>query len=146
YRLGRKTKNKKRDRPIRTIKVTNHEIGHVLGIPPVDGKGCLMHEPEATIDTVAEETALACEPPRSGTQPIWDLRLPEPAGRGWPAVRVHAQADRSPVGSEAARARQRGLAGAHRPRIGPMAPPETATRRPSSTKVAAPCRRVGRAA
>lgn len=45
----------------RTVKVVNHEIGHVMGLPHNTGAGCLMNDAEGTVDTVDEESGLLCE-------------------------------------------------------------------------------------
>jgi archaemetzincin len=58
-RLGKKANKKKR--AVRTIKVMNHELGHVLGLPHCSKKQCLMNDAKGTIKTVDKETGLFCD-------------------------------------------------------------------------------------
>lgn len=60
HRLTRKTKNR-RKMAIRTVKVVNHELGHVLGLGHCPKAGCLMADAKGTIKTVDNETGLLCE-------------------------------------------------------------------------------------
>ncbi len=45
----------------RVVKVVNHEIGHVLGLPHIQGEGCLMNDAEGTVRTVDQESGLLCD-------------------------------------------------------------------------------------
>lgn len=45
----------------RTVKVVNHELGHVLGLPHVKGEGCLMNDAEGTVLSVDRESGLLCD-------------------------------------------------------------------------------------
>jgi archaemetzincin len=46
---------------IRTVKVVNHELGHVVGLPHCPTPGCTMADAEGTIKTVDAETGLLCD-------------------------------------------------------------------------------------
>jgi archaemetzincin len=60
HRLTRKTK-KRRLMAIRTVKVVNHELGHVLGLGHCPKEGCLMADAKGTIKTVDNEQGQLCE-------------------------------------------------------------------------------------
>ncbi len=59
YRLARKTKDTRKV-AIRTIKVVNHELGHVLGLGHCPTTACMMEDAKGTIRTVDNETGLLC--------------------------------------------------------------------------------------
>ena len=46
---------------IRTVKVVNHELGHVLGLGHCPKEGCLMADARGTIKTVDGEPGPLCE-------------------------------------------------------------------------------------
>ena len=60
HRLTRKTKDR-RLMAIRTVKVVNHELGHVLGLGHCPIEGCLMADARGTIKTVDNEPGQLCE-------------------------------------------------------------------------------------
>ncbi len=60
HRLTRKTNNR-RKMAIRTVKVVNHELGHVLGLGHCPKEGCLMADAKGTIKTVDQESGLLCK-------------------------------------------------------------------------------------
>ena len=67
----------------RTVKVTNHEIGHVLGVPHVRGEGCLMNDAEGSVRTVDAETGLLCAPTRAFIEGSLGIALPEHEAYPW---------------------------------------------------------------
>lgn len=50
------------NRKKRAVKVINHELGHVLGLPHYTGPrtGCLMQDAHGTVKTIDRETGLLC--------------------------------------------------------------------------------------
>jgi archaemetzincin len=46
----------------RVVKVVNHEIGHVMGLPHFKQAGCLMNDAEGTVQTVDDEHGALCQP------------------------------------------------------------------------------------
>ena len=85
YRLGRKTKSKKAV-AIRTIKVVNHELGHVLGLPHCPTERCMMNDAKGTIKTVDKETGLLCELCRKQLKDAYDITLPNIPSFDWEQV------------------------------------------------------------
>jgi len=75
YRLGRKTKSRRRV-IIRTVKVVNHELGHVLGLGHCPKEGCLMNDAEGTIKTVDNESGLFCDLCRKQVNLAHKVELP----------------------------------------------------------------------
>ena len=82
FRLGRKTKSK-RTRIIRTIKVVNHEVGHVLGQGHCATDRCLMNDARGKISTVDNETGQLCELCRKEIQRRHDIALPHHDAIDW---------------------------------------------------------------
>lgn len=60
HRLTRKTSDRRKV-AIRTVKVVNHELGHVLGLGHCPKEGCLMADAKGTIKTVDNESGMLCE-------------------------------------------------------------------------------------
>lgn len=85
YRLGRKTKSK-RKKAIRTVKVVNHELGHVLGLGHCPKDRCLMADAEGTIRTVDNETGLMCDLCKAQVNRAHSTRIPELSEFDWEAV------------------------------------------------------------
>ena len=46
----------------RTVKTVNHEIGHLMGLPHVEGAECLMQDAEGSVLTTDMEHGLLCQP------------------------------------------------------------------------------------
>ncbi len=44
----------------RTVKVVNHELGHVLGLPHHAGADCIMHDAAGSVRTVDAESGVLC--------------------------------------------------------------------------------------
>jgi archaemetzincin len=64
----------------RAVKVTNHELGHVLGLPHMDGgPTCMMNDAHGTIRTVDKEHGGMCEDERAPIADKLGIALP-PAG------------------------------------------------------------------
>jgi archaemetzincin len=61
----------------RAIKVANHELGHVLGLPHDDSTpGCLMNDAHGSILTVDAETGLHCPNAQSWIESHHHWRMP----------------------------------------------------------------------
>ena len=62
----------------RVVKVVNHELGHVLGLPHYAGteKNCLMEDAGGTVATVDHETGLLCTESRAAIQRWLRIELP----------------------------------------------------------------------
>lgn len=70
----------------RTVKVFNHEIGHILGIPHIKGQGCLMNDAEGSVLTTDQETGLLCEQSSSWIERQLGYELPEHDAFEWELV------------------------------------------------------------
>jgi archaemetzincin len=75
FRLGRKTKSA-RTKIIRTIKVVNHEVGHVLGQGHCESERCLMNDARGKISTVDNETGQLCELCIKEIERRYSIKLP----------------------------------------------------------------------
>jgi archaemetzincin len=84
HRLTRKTKDPRKV-AIRTIKVVNHELGHVLGLGHCPTKACMMEDAKGTIKTVDNETGLLC-PLCRGQVTMFHGPLPERPTMDWDAL------------------------------------------------------------
>ncbi len=67
----------------RVVKVVNHEIGHVMGLPHVKGEGCLMNDAEGTVDTVDQENGLLCQPTIEFIEKHRGYRIPKLVTFDW---------------------------------------------------------------
>lgn len=74
----------------RVVKVTNHELGHLLGIPHLrdashpDGSGkCLMNDAEGSVLSTDEESGLLCPATRHWLEEERGVALPEREAMGW---------------------------------------------------------------
>lgn len=85
FRAGKKTKSA-RVRAERTVKVVNHELGHVLGLPHVAEPGCLMQDAEGAVSTVDGESGLLCESTVTWIRENRRLDIPNPAAFDWEIV------------------------------------------------------------
>jgi archaemetzincin len=70
----------------RVVKVVNHEIGHVMGLPHVKGEGCLMNDAVGTVDTVDQETGLLCQPTIDFIEKHRGYRIPRHTSFNWEIV------------------------------------------------------------
>jgi len=85
FRLGRKTRAWRR-KAIRTIKVVNHELGHVLGLAHCPKQGCSMNDAEGKIKTVDDESGLLCDLCRSQVERAHKVKLPAIDSFDWDEV------------------------------------------------------------
>jgi archaemetzincin len=87
YRLRRKASFGKRVR--RAVKVANHELGHVLGLPHRDGQpdaACIMNDAGGTVATVDRERGTLCADERAHVEAKLGVRLPTRSGLDWRAI------------------------------------------------------------
>ncbi len=70
----------------RTVKVVNHEIGHMMGLPHQKGPGCLMNDAEGTVLTTDLETGLLCDPTIAFIEQHQKLKIPRHAAMDWRLV------------------------------------------------------------
>ena len=70
----------------RVVKVVNHEIGHVMGLPHVKGEGCLMNDAEGTVDTVDLENGLLCQPTIDFIEKHRGYRIPKLETFDWKTI------------------------------------------------------------
>lgn len=70
----------------RTVKVVNHEIGHMMGLPHQKGAGCLMNDAEGTVLTTDQETGLLCQPTIEFIEAHKGLKIPRHTEMDWNAV------------------------------------------------------------
>jgi archaemetzincin len=87
HRLRRRASLDKQRR--RTVSVTNHEIGHVLGAPHGGEPGCLMNDAEGTIRTVDHESGLLCADSRRLIESRLGHSLPRLESFDWERVLGH---------------------------------------------------------
>lgn len=70
----------------RTIKVVNHEIGHMMGLPHVKGEGCLMNDAEGTVLSTDRESGLLCASTIEFIEKHKGLTIPRHPSMDWSAV------------------------------------------------------------
>ncbi len=71
----------------RTVKVVNHELGHVLGLDHYDDEaGCVMNDAKGTVKTVDKEKGILCAPSREYIEKTHGIRLPEFERFDWSQV------------------------------------------------------------
>jgi len=72
----------------RMVKVVNHELGHVLGLPHYTGsrKGCLMESAHGTVATVDNETGLLCPESIATIESRMKIKLPKHTRFDWRKV------------------------------------------------------------
>jgi archaemetzincin len=71
---------------MRTIKVVNHELGHVIGLGHKAGDGCLMNDANGTIATVDREHGRLCDHERQAMERLLKVQLPALEQFDWQAV------------------------------------------------------------
>lgn len=71
---------------IRTIKVVNHELGHVLGLPHCSKDRCLMNDAKGTIKTVDEETGILCDLCKGEVERRHKTKLPDHKEIDWKSL------------------------------------------------------------
>jgi archaemetzincin len=68
----------------RAIKVANHELGHVLGLPHMDGgPECMMNDAHGTIKTVDKEHGGMCDSERGPIEQKLGFSLPAGGDLDW---------------------------------------------------------------
>jgi archaemetzincin len=68
----------------RAIKVANHELGHVLGLPHMDGgPECMMNDAHGTIKTVDKEHGGMCDSERGPIEKKLGFALPAGGAPDW---------------------------------------------------------------
>jgi archaemetzincin len=83
YRMKR-GKVKKRRILERAVKVTNHELGHVLGLPHMDGGDeCMMNDAHGTVKTVDAEHGGMCDSERGPIEQKLGFALPAGGALDW---------------------------------------------------------------
>ncbi len=70
----------------RFVKVVNHEIGHVMGLPHFSQPGCLMNDAEGTVDTVDTEHGALCERTKEHIRQVRKHAVPRRAKVDWSFV------------------------------------------------------------
>jgi archaemetzincin len=70
----------------RVVKVVNHEIGHMMGLPHQKGDGCLMNDAEGTVLTTDQESGLLCAPTVRFIEEKRGLTIPRHATFEWEIV------------------------------------------------------------
>jgi archaemetzincin len=75
FRLSRKVKDRAKV-AVRTVKVMNHELGHVLGLSHCVTPGCTMADAQGTVQTVDGETGLLCATCRKEVEMRSEVTLP----------------------------------------------------------------------
>jgi archaemetzincin len=83
YRM-KKGKARRRKVMQRAVKVTNHELGHVLGLPHMDGgPACMMNDAHGTIRTVDQEHGGMCEDERAPIAQKLGVAMPPAGAPDW---------------------------------------------------------------
>ncbi len=79
-RVGRK------QAAMRTVKVVNHELGHVLGMDHGGEPGCVMNDAAGTVKTIDKEPGLLCPNERSFVEDHHEVVIPAHTSFEWPLV------------------------------------------------------------
>jgi archaemetzincin len=72
----------------RMVKMINHEIGHVLGLPHNTQPGCLMNDAEGTVKTIDAASGLLCEPTIEHIHETHGIELPRRESVDWTAIEL----------------------------------------------------------
>ena len=71
---------------IRTVKLINHELGHVLGLYHCKTDACTMMDAEGTVKTLDKESGLLCDTCRKKVEKRFGIVLPDYKTFDWSAV------------------------------------------------------------
>jgi archaemetzincin len=84
HRLGRRASRELQ--AMRAVKVTNHELGHALGLEHHERAGCLMEDAGGTVKTVDRESGLLCDESRRALEEKMGFALPALLRFNWRRV------------------------------------------------------------
>jgi len=70
----------------RTVKVFNHEVGHILGIPHVPGAECLMSDAEGSVLSTDQQSGLLCASTKRWMERNLGAKLPDHDNFDWSQV------------------------------------------------------------
>lgn len=72
----------------RMVKMINHEIGHVLGLPHNTQPGCLMNDAEGSVETIDAASGLLCEPTIEHIAQAHGIEVPRRQSVDWTAIKL----------------------------------------------------------
>lgn len=70
----------------RLVKIVNHEIGHMLGVPHIKEANCLMQAAEASIQRIDQEHGLLCPATEHWIEEQHHITLPKHSTFDWSQV------------------------------------------------------------